>query len=264
MNQPPLIHARHVHTYTPTHTRNLVLNVCKFKWQKALTRSGRINTQCVLSRGLQYFGRRNPCVYCNSTAGTKQRAPALFDSRGWFLTRSWPQTIFALLNYESTNKLMSISRSHNKKSWRKHRKKTTLSRESHPESVCQHFRPSEVGVRRNADKELPPREEDVAALQSGPSEVGLLGVHLHHCQLQLGHHSLHRFHLQKWRENTCLEFYSLKKNQKSIQIHSSAIWVRHISYKRHISVPFKDSLVMEQELQLVAEQLQLRTGNYYN
>lgn len=86
------------------------------------------------------------------------------------------------------------------------KKKQTLSGASHPESVCQHLRSSAVGVRRDADEELPPREEDVAALQRGPSEVGLLGVHLHHCQLQLRHHPLHRLHLQGRRENTCLQF----------------------------------------------------------
>lgn len=86
-------------------------------------------------------------------------------------------------------------------------KRNALSRESHPEHVCQHFCPSAVGVGRNADEELPPREEDVTALQRGPSEVGLLGVHLHHCQLQLGHHPLHCLCLQRRRENTRLQFY---------------------------------------------------------
>lgn len=56
---------------------------------------------------------------------------------------------------------------------------------SHPERVCQNFRPPAVGVRGDADKELPPGEEDVAALQRGPSGARLLSPHLHHGQAQL-------------------------------------------------------------------------------
>lgn len=56
---------------------------------------------------------------------------------------------------------------------------------SYFESVCQHFRPSLVGVGGDADKELLPREEDVAALQCGPCGVALLGPHLHHGQAEL-------------------------------------------------------------------------------
>lgn len=77
----------------------------------------------------------------------------------------------------------------------------SISAESHPERVGQHVGSSVVGVSGDADEELPPREEDVAALQRGPAEVGLLGVHLHHRQLQIRHHPFHRLRLQRGEEN---------------------------------------------------------------
>lgn len=74
---------------------------------------------------------------------------------------------------------------------------TAPSPDSYSESVCQHFRPSLVGVRGDADKELLSCEEDVAALQCGPCRVAFLRTHLHHGQVELWHHPPHGLSLQR-------------------------------------------------------------------
>lgn len=105
--------------------------------------------------------------------------------------------------------------------------------ESHPESVRQHFGPSAVGVRGNANEEFSPGEEDVAALQGGPSKAG---VHLHHCQLQLRHHPLHRLHLQGG--NAAAGPFQVKHNQPNK--HTCCFWtLQTVTSKRPLSLLFK-------------------------